>query len=110
VGHVVRIPPPDLDWTAWERVLLEQTLSALLVDGLDITRYEWRTPEEVWCSFRLRKGRVIAEIGRVQRAYVLKWPDAGKLILTFDLACAVKLVPKAWSSHSVRVAPPASPA
>ena len=81
-------------------MLIERTVTALAEDGIDATLYEWLTPDQVWCTFRVRGGNVVAESGRVGRMYHLELPYERE-VRTYDLADALELIWKSWrGSHA----------
>jgi hypothetical protein len=106
MGQVLRMPPAERDWTPWERLLLSETLVALSVTGSSVTRYEWLTTNEVWCAFVISPRKVVAEIGRVSRAYCLRWENESTGIVTGHLSTALEQLRSGWGRHAVEVSGP----
>jgi hypothetical protein len=99
LGVILRLPPSTHDWTEWERRLLDGLLVALAREGIDATRYEWLTMNEVWCTFRLHNADKVVDVGRFGRAYHLKFPHSRKLVQTFDISDALHLIAAEWCAH-----------
>jgi hypothetical protein len=78
--------------------MLDALLIALERDGVDATRYEWFVGGDVWCSFRERRAQVRVELGRVGRAYHVRWADSARGARTLDFGHALELIRAGWHS------------
>ena len=99
MGEIVLVPPLERHWTSNERLLIDRTIADLRAHGFEASYYAWLTANEVWCSFRLGHRNVIADLGRIGRAYRLEWSGNGATLRTHDLAYALKMMEAKWPCH-----------
>jgi hypothetical protein len=97
MGEIVLLPPRERHWTSCERFLIDRTIADLRGHGFNASYYEWLTANEVWCSFRLGHRNVIADLGRIGRAYRLEWSGNGPTLRTHDLAYALTMMVAKWA-------------
>src|SRR3954465_12291847 len=91
MGEIVLLPPRERHWTSCERFLIDRTIADLRARGFKASYYEWLTANEVWCSFCLGHRNVIADLGRIGRAYHLEWSGNGATLRSHDLAYALTM-------------------
>jgi len=96
MGEIVLVPPRDRHWTSGERSLIDRTIADLRAHGFEASYYEWLTANEVWCSFCLGHRNVIADLGRIGRAYRLEWPRNGERLRTYNFAYALTMMAAQW--------------
>lgn len=98
MNTVAKLAPDRIPWTMRERVRLTQIQRALVRSGLNI-QCEHGTSDEgdPFADFcEVRTGKLVVHVARIDRRYVIAWPDGSSVTRTHDLSRAVDLVSERW--------------
>lgn len=102
---VAKLAPDRIPWTMRELVRLIQIRRALVRSGLSV-QCEHGTSDEgdPFTDFcEVRTGKLVVHVARIDRRYVIAWPDVSNVTRTHDLGRVFDLVSKRWqTSGSLR--------
>lgn len=104
IRTVTHLPPREQDWTPWEHNQFVSLLLNLKQCGVDATRYEWRTDNELWCCFRQRNGPALADVTRSNRTYFIQIRGS-TIERAFDLAAALAIILRKCRLRHIREEP-----
>ncbi len=105
MNTVAKLAPDRIPWTKRELVRLTQIEGALVRADLSVECEHGTTDEgDPFTDFwEVRTGKLVVHVARIDRRYVIAWPDERNVTRTHDLGRAVDLVSKRWqTSGSLR--------
>ena len=93
---VAKLAPDRTPWTMRELVRLTQMQRALVRCGLRVDCEHGTTDEgDPFTDFcEVGTGKLVVHVARIDRRYVIAWPDGSSVTRTHDLGRAVDLVSK----------------